>query len=95
MDLVAAERSRRIAKEDLAQMLEVELPTARKAVDFSLQMSADSLAYEKEELRQLEKMYKADDLTEETEEIVLRRAGIPFAAPSSSTSWPSCVTTRR
>ena len=74
MDLVAAERSRRIAKEDLAQTLEVELPTARKAVDFSLQMSADSLAYEKEELRQLEKMYKADDLTEETEEIVLRRA---------------------
>ena len=46
MDLVAAERSGRIAKEDLAQLLEIDLPTARKAVDFSLQMSADNLAYE-------------------------------------------------
>ncbi len=32
------------------------------------------LEYQQEELRQLEKMYKADDITEETEEIVLRRA---------------------
>jgi multidrug efflux pump subunit AcrA (membrane-fusion protein) len=31
------------------------------------------LAYEKDELEQLEKMYEADDLTEETEEIVLKR----------------------
>jgi HlyD family secretion protein len=30
--------------------------------------------YVEEELKQLEKMYKADDLTEETEEIVLKRA---------------------
>ena len=33
----------------------------------------DYLEYQKEELRQLEKMYGADDLTEETEEIVLKR----------------------
>ena len=32
------------------------------------------MAYQKEELHQLEKMYKADDLTEETEEIILTRA---------------------
>ncbi len=31
------------------------------------------LEYEQEELRQLEKMYKADDITEETEAIVLKR----------------------
>ena len=31
------------------------------------------LDYEKDELEQLEKMYEADDLTEETEEIVLKR----------------------
>ena len=30
--------------------------------------------YQKEELEQLERMYKADDLTEETEEIILTRA---------------------
>jgi hypothetical protein len=41
--------------------------------EFFLKMSAQSLEYEREELRQLEKMYKADDLTEDTEEIVLKR----------------------
>ena len=74
MDLAAAERDRRIAREDLAQLLDVELPTAKKTANFILKMSGDQLDYQKEELRQLEKMYKADDLTEETEEIVLRRA---------------------
>jgi HlyD family secretion protein len=74
MDLATAERDRRIAREDLAQMLDVELPTAKKTANFILKMSGDQLDYQKEELRQLEKMYKADDLTEETEEIVLRRA---------------------
>jgi RND family efflux transporter MFP subunit len=34
----------------------------------------NQLEYVEEELKQLEKMYKADDLTEETEEIVLKRA---------------------
>ena len=37
-------------------------------------MAKSQLEYEEEELRQLEKMYKADDITEETEEIVLKRA---------------------
>ena len=37
-------------------------------------MANESLEYEKEELHQLEKMYKADDITEETEQIVLKRA---------------------
>ena len=37
-------------------------------------MAKDMLEYEEEELRQLEKMYKADDLGEETEAIVLKRA---------------------
>jgi multidrug efflux pump subunit AcrA (membrane-fusion protein) len=40
-----------------------------------------NLDYEKDELKQLEKMYKADDLTEETEEIILKRqrAAVEFA----------------
>ena len=37
-------------------------------------MAKDTLEYEEEELRQLEKMYKADEATEETEKIVLKRA---------------------
>lgn len=41
--------------------------------DMRLQQQRDSMADAKEELDQLEKMYKADEITEETEEIVLRR----------------------
>ena len=40
----------------------------------SVLQSQHSVEYAKEELDQLEKMYKADDLTEESEEIVLTRA---------------------
>ena len=37
-------------------------------------MAQDALEGSQEELNQLQKMYKADDLTEETEEIILKRA---------------------
>ena len=47
---------------------------AYKNNEQSLKSSKDYLDYNHEELIQLEKMYKADDLTEESEEIVLRRA---------------------
>ena len=40
----------------------------------SLKYYEESLAYAAEELNQLKKMYEADDLTEETEEIILQRA---------------------
>ena len=52
----------------------MERPFALKAIDFSLKMAKEQLEYEEEELHQLEKMYKADDITEETEQIVLKRA---------------------
>ena len=42
----------------------------------------DHLAYSSEELRQLEKMYAADDLTEETEEIILKRAQNDVTIPN-------------
>ena len=42
-------------------------------LEVNLKIAEDYLAYEEEELKQLVKMYEADDLTEETEEIVLRR----------------------
>ncbi|MEN1678914.1 MAG: HlyD family efflux transporter periplasmic adaptor subunit [Planctomycetota bacterium] len=42
-------------------------------INMSLKMSKRSLNYAKDELEQLEKMYEADDLTEETEEIILTR----------------------
>ncbi|MFO0893190.1 MAG: hypothetical protein U0790_29135 [Isosphaeraceae bacterium] len=73
IDLAAAERSRAQADEDLARFLEIDRPNAEKQAEFSLKSATEYLAYAREELRQLEKMYRSKDLTEETEEIILRR----------------------
>ena len=63
-----------MAEEDRKFFVDMERPFALKAIDFSLKMAKEQLEYEEEELHQLEKMYKADDITEETEQIVLKRA---------------------
>jgi HlyD family secretion protein len=74
LDLDASQRNARIAEEDRKYFFDVERPFSLRAIDFSLKMSEEMLEYEEEELRQLQKMYKADDITEETEQIVLKRA---------------------
>ena len=74
LDVEASRRASRMAEEDRKYFLDVERPFTLKAVDFSLKVANEMLEYEQEELRQLEKMYKADDITEETEQIVLKRA---------------------
>ncbi len=74
MELAALERRNKETKEDLARYLEIHRPFNEKAAAFTLKSYQDSLAYAQEELRQLKKMYEADDLTEETEEIILQRA---------------------
>lgn len=73
LDLAAAERTCRTAQDDLAYYLKKTLPAAQADARHTVAMMEQSLAYEMEELKQLEKMYKADELTEETEEIVLHR----------------------
>ncbi|QEH35909.1 HlyD family secretion protein [Aquisphaera giovannonii] len=73
LDLAAAERTKAQADEDLARFLEIDRPQAEKMAAFSLKSATESLEYSREELRQLEKMYRSKDLTEETEEIILRR----------------------
>ncbi|MFO7908316.1 MAG: hypothetical protein R6U98_37110, partial [Pirellulaceae bacterium] len=74
LDLEAAERDKRIVEEELEYFRETDRAFQIEAAKQSLKNARDSLTYAEEELRQLEKMYKADDLTEETEEIVLKRA---------------------
>jgi multidrug resistance efflux pump len=74
LDLAAAERAKRIAQEDLQYFLETERKHDEQSAEFSVRSSRQSLQYAQEELKQLEKMYQADDLTEETEEIILQRA---------------------
>lgn len=74
VNLAQAERAKKIAEEDLERYEKVEAELALKSTEVQLKLAAQVLEYNEEELKQLEKMYKADDLTEETEEIVLKRA---------------------
>jgi len=48
-------------------------PLSEKIAKINCESAEESLAMEEEELEQLKQMYEADDLTEETEKIVLRR----------------------
>ncbi len=73
MEFEDADRSQREANEDFKRYNELERPMAVKSAEFLVKYYNFNLDYEKDELNQLEKMYKADDLTEETEEIVLKR----------------------
>lgn len=71
--LEAARRGRRVANEDEAYFESTGRERREKGAEFGLKSAEQRLANANEELKQLEKMYKADDLTEETEEIVLKR----------------------
>ncbi len=73
MDVRATELSRKEAKENLDHFTKIGRPESEKSAEFMVKKARDYLEYQKEELRQLEKMYGADDLTEETEEIILKR----------------------
>ena len=73
-DLTNARHAAKVAEEDLTDFEKVLLPFQIEAASKGKKMSRDQLDYVQEELRQLEKMYAADELTEETEEIILKRA---------------------
>lgn len=66
--------TKQYADEDFKRFQEVDHPFALRAAEQNLRMAKQFLEYTEEELKQLEQMYKADDLTEQTEEIILRRA---------------------
>jgi multidrug efflux pump subunit AcrA (membrane-fusion protein) len=73
LDLAAAERAKKQADDDLKRFLEVDRSQSEKAAQFAVKQANNMLENAKEELRHLEKMYKANDLTEETEEIIMKR----------------------
>jgi len=73
VELAAAERAKTHADEDLRNFVEIDRPMAERAAHFWVRRYGEWLEYAREELRQLEKMYRSKDLTEETEEIILRR----------------------
>ena len=74
MDLSAGRRAKRLADEDLDYFNKVDGPFNEQMAAFLVKSAENDLSYETEELKQLEKMYKADDLMEDTEEIILKRA---------------------
>ncbi|MCH2179830.1 MAG: HlyD family efflux transporter periplasmic adaptor subunit [Mariniblastus sp.] len=69
-----AKREMENASEDHQYYLDVERPQRLKDLEWSLKTSEYSLEYAREELDQLMQMYNEDELTEESEKIVLKRA---------------------
>jgi HlyD family secretion protein len=74
LDRETAEQTRVRAREDYDYFVRVDREQQIKSTDFGLINVKASLENAEEELAQLEKMYQEDDLTEESEEIVLKRA---------------------
>lgn len=68
-----AKRRYEQTKADYEYYHETDRPTSVKVVHFRYKSAQEQLASAREELEQLQQMYEADELTEETEEIVLRR----------------------
>ncbi len=71
--LEAARNSAEIAKEELAYFTDQGREASEVRATQQLDRTEQYLENQKEELKQLKQMYAADDLTEETEEIILVR----------------------
>jgi HlyD family secretion protein len=78
--LEAIRRAAETAKEDNAYFTTIQRKAKEESAEQSLKRSEQLLENQREELRQLTKMYEADDLTEETEEIILERQKNSVAA---------------
>ncbi len=61
------------AAEELAYFTETDRKSSEESAGWSLKRREQILASYKEELKQLLQMYEADDLTEDTEEIILQK----------------------
>ena len=72
--LAKALREKTQAEQDLVHFEDKSRPMQERAAREDVKEVVEALAYAEEELNQLKKMYEKDDLTEETEEIILRRA---------------------
>ena len=78
--LEAARRAAEIAKEENAYFTQTRRKAAEETAGQSLKRSQQILSNQQEELKQLSKMYEADDVTEDTEEIILIRQQDAVAA---------------
>jgi multidrug efflux pump subunit AcrA (membrane-fusion protein) len=74
IELASADTAKKRADEELKYFLDIDRGQMEKQAEFYVKSMMYYKEYSEEELRQLEKMYKANDLTEETEKIILRRS---------------------
>lgn len=74
LDRGAAERARKSARQAYDNYVKVDREREIIDAEFSVKSAKSSLENAMEELEQLTQMYEEDDLTEESEEIVLKRA---------------------
>jgi hypothetical protein len=73
IELDKIKRLEQYNRDEFNRYKKIELPYEKKSAAYDLKKYEENLAYVMEELSQLRKMYEADDLTEETEEIILQR----------------------
>lgn len=71
--LARLKRSAEIAAEELKYFTETRRKSSEEAATQSLKRQEQMLASYQEELKQLLQMYEADDITEDTEEIILQK----------------------
>lgn len=74
LDREEAERNWQAAKQAYDAYVEFERKYDIESAEFGLASAKFQLEYAQEDLRQLERMYKEDELTEESEELILKRA---------------------
>ena len=73
LKLAGSKRAQRVASEELAYFTATGRKTQEEEAVDNLESSKRRLEAAQEELKQLKMMYDADDLTEQTEEIILKR----------------------
>ncbi len=71
--LARLKREAEVAAEELAYFTETDRKSSEERAGLALKQREQILASYKEELKQLLQMYEADDLTEDTEEIILQK----------------------
>lgn len=74
LDREAAERSRQQSRQNYDNYVKIDREQTIENAKYSVKNAQYYLENSQEELTQLTQMYEADDLTEESEEIVLKRA---------------------
>jgi HlyD family secretion protein len=73
LDLASAEREYKQAAEDMKRFLEIDRKVNIQSAEAMLKSANFYSEYSKDELKQLQKMYRDKDLTEETEQMILKR----------------------